>query len=225
MLKNYFLLGLLAFTVVLFTQNNVAAQAIADCKIDYKVDLSDPNMDPMAKMMMSGAKMTISFLGQKSRVDMTINAMMHTVAVNDEAAKKSVVLMEMMGKKMAMVPDDDPSKLKENYDATSTKTGKSKNIAGYKCDEYIVKSIDGDQMHMWCTAKIKPKSTATDFSFKNVDGFPLEMDMDQDGMKMKMTATKVSAEKPDAKQFSTTIPAGYEVKTQKDMMNDFGGGK
>lgn len=220
MQKKIFFLSLLALLLL----STAHAQALSDCKIDYKVDLDDPGMDPMAKMMMSSAKMSISFLGKKSRVDMNMNAMMSTVAITDETTKKSIVLMDMLGKKMAMVPDDDPTTLKENYDATSTKTGKAKTIAGYKCEEYIVKSSDGDELHMWCTAQIKPQSTATDFSFKNVNGFPLEMDMKQDGMKMKMTATKVYTEKPDAKLFSTAVPPGYEVKTQKEVMDDFGGG-
>lgn len=210
--KSLFLLLTLTLTV-----GSLAAQALSDCKIDYKVDLNDPKMDPMARMMMSGAKMSISFLGKKSRVDMTMNAMMRTVAVSDEVANKTVVFMDMAGKKMAMIPDEDPKSMNENYNATSTKTGKTKSIAGFKCEEYIVKSESGDEIHLWCTDKIKPQSSATDFSFKNVSGFPLEMDMKQDGMKMKMTATKVSAEKPEAKLFSTAIPPGYEVKTQKEM--------
>jgi hypothetical protein len=224
MLRKCFSFVMVAVAVVALSLGSLQAQAVSDCKIDYKIDLNDPNMDPMAKMMLTGAKMSISFLGKKSRVDLTMNAMMRTVAVSDETTKKSVVFMDMMGKKMAMIPEDDPTKLKENYDATSTKTGKTKTIAGYKCEEYIVKSNDGDQMHMWCTAKIKPQSNATDFSFKNVEGFPLEMDMNQDGMKMKMTATKVMLEKPDAKLFSTAIPPGYEVKTQKEIESQFGGG-
>jgi hypothetical protein len=223
MLHKTFTVGLFAFTIWMLTLGNLSAQVISDCKIDYKVDLNDPNMDPMAKMMLSGAKMSISFLGQKSRVDMTMNAMMRTVAISDEVAKKNVVFMDMLGKKIAMIPEDDPTKLKENYDATTSKTGKTKTIAGYKCTEYIVKSKEGDEIHMWCTAEIKPKTTATDFSFKNVEGFPLEMDMNQDGMKMKMVATKVYLEKPDPKLFSTAIPAGYEVKTQKEVMDTFGG--
>jgi hypothetical protein len=223
--KRVFLLGLMAFVFLARIPAMAQTAAVSDLSIDYKVDLNDPEMDPMAKMMLSGAKMTISFLGQKSRVDMNMNAMMRTVAISDEATKKSIVLLDMLGKKTAMVPEDDPTKLKENYDATSTKTGKTKTIAGYKCEEYIVKSSDGDQLHMWCTSAIKPKSSATDFSFKNVNGFPLEMDMSQDGMKMRMTATKVNLAKPDAKLFSTAVPAGYEVKTQEELMNDFGGGK
>jgi hypothetical protein len=217
-------LGLMA--LMLSIGMRIAAQSapISDCKIDYKVDLNDPNMDPMAKLMMSSAKMTIAFLGQKSRVDMNMNAMMRTVAINDEAAKKSIVLIDMLGQKKAMVPDEDPTAMKERYDATSTKTGKTKMIAGYKCEEYIVKSTEGDQLHMWCTTAIKPSSTATDFSFKSINGFPLEMDMNQDGMKIKMTATKVYLEKPDAKLFSTTVPPGYVMTTQEKMMEDFGGG-
>lgn len=214
--KSLFLLLALTLTV-----GSLAAQALSDCRIDYKVDLNDPKMDPMARMMMSGAKMSISFLGKKSRVDMTMNAMMRTVAISDEVADKTVVFMDMAGKKMAMIPDQDAKEMGENYNATATKSGKTKTVAGFKCEEYVVKSPEGDEIHMWCTDKIKPQSTSTDFSYKNVSGFPLEMDMNQDGMKMKMTATKVSAEKPDAKLFSTAIPPGYEVKTQKELEGQF----
>ena len=220
---NSFRLRLLAIALLLGLQLSAQTAAVSDFRVDYKVNLNDPKMDPMAKMMMSSAKMSMSFLGQKSRVEMNMNAMMNTVAINDETTKKSIVLMNMMGKKMAMVPDDDPAELKNRYNSTSTKTGKTKTIAGYKCAEYIIKTTEGDQIQMWCTTAIKPKSTATDFSFKNVEGFPLEMDMNQDGMKMKMTATKVSLEKPAATLFSTAVPKGYELTTQDKMADEFGG--
>jgi hypothetical protein len=45
----------------------------------------------------------------------------------------------------------------------------------------------------------------------------------QDGMKMKMTATKISLDKLDPKNFVAEVPAGYEIKTQDEMMEDFGG--
>ena len=204
---------------------NAAAQTapLSDCKIEYKIDLNDPKMDPMAKMMMSTAKMSIGFLGKKSRVEMNMNAMMKTVAISDESTKKSLVLMDMLGQKKAMVPKDDPTEFKNRYNSTSTKTGKTKTIAGYTCSEYIVKTTDGDQLEMWCTTAIKPQSTATDFSFKNVEGFPLQMELNQDGMKIKMIATKVIPGKIDATLFSTTVPAGYQLTTQEEMMGDFGG--
>lgn len=217
-------LALLALTLTFTLRVSAQSAPLSDCKIDYKIDLNDPNMDPMAKMMMSSAKMSIGFLGAKSRVEMNMNAMMKTVAISDETTKKSIVLMDMLGQKKAMVPEDDPTELKNRYNSTSTKTGKSKTIAGYKCYEYIVKTTEGDQIQMWCTSAIKPKTSATDFSFKNVEGFPLEMQMDQDGMKFKMVATKVSTEKMDAKLFSTTVPSGYKLTTQEEMMEDFGGG-
>ncbi len=224
-LNNTFRMGLLALTLLFSLRTFAQTAPVSDCKIDYKIDLNDPKMDPMAKMMMSGAKMSISFLGAKSRVDMNMNAMMHTVAINDEATKKSVVLLNMMGKKIAMIPDEDPTEIKDRFEATSTKTGKTKTIAGYKCEEYLVKTTEGEQTQMWCTTAIKPKSNATDFSFKNVNGYPLEMEINQDGMKIKMVATKVYLEKPDAKLFSTAVPAGYELKTQKELEQSFGGGK
>ncbi len=220
---NSFRFGLLALTLLLGLRTFAQTAPISDCKIEYKIDLNDPKMDPMAKIMMSSAKMSISFLGQKSRVDMNINAMMRTVAITDEATKKSIVLMDMLGQKKAMVPEDDPADLKNRYDATTTKTGKTKTIAGYKCDEYLVKTPEGEQSSMWCTTAIKPKSTATDFSFKNLNGFPLELEMNQDGMKLKMIATKVTLDKLDLKQFSTTVPAGYQLTTQDKMMEEYGG--
>jgi Domain of unknown function (DUF4412) len=215
--------SLFALLLALTLRAKAQTAPLSDCKIDYKIDMSDPNMDPMAKMMMSGAKMSIAFLGAKSRVEMNMNAMMKTVAISDETTKKSIVLMNMMGQKKAMVPEEDPTELKNRYNSTSTKTGKTKTIAGYKCAEYIVKTTEGDQVQMWCTSSIKPSASATDFSFKNVDGFPLEMQMDQEGMKIKMIATKVTPGKLDAKLFSTAVPAGYVLTTQAEMAKDFGG--
>lgn len=197
---------------------HVQAQKITECQVTYDIDLSDPDMDPMAKMMMNGMKMKMAFQDGKARVDMKMTMMKMSAIVN-EGEKEGVVLMKMMGKKMAIPMTEeefegtgDPV---EDYEVEYT--GKSKKVAGYSCDQVLVKTGEGETFELWCTDKIEAATTRTGYGYSKVNGFPLEMDVNQDGMIIKMKATQVSTDKFEDGFFDTTIPEGYEIMDQDDL--------
>jgi hypothetical protein len=150
---------------------------------------------------------------------MNMMSMMKTSIIADSDTKKSIVLMNMMGKKIAMLPEEGEDDINSQFQATEakvTKTGKTKKIAGYECAEYLVETEGGDKSNVWVTDKIEPQAS-TQYSYKGIKGFPLEMTVNQDGSKMKMVASKVRLEAPASDQFSTEVPAGYEIKSQEDL--------
>ena len=186
--------------------------------------MDGPEMDAMTKMMMASATTTISFQGRAARVETNMMAGMSTVAISNDDTEETVVLMNMMGRKMAMEPSKNVEDEAEKANVDIKKTGKSKEVAGYSCQELIVTPEEGEPVTLWVTEKIAPNSAGTDFSFKGVKGFPLEMTINQEGNIVKMVAQKVSTEKMDASLFSTEIPDGYKVMTEEEMMQ-MGGGK
>lgn len=214
-----FFAGLFLATTLLFS---AGFAQISDCSITYKMDMDGPEMDAMAKTMMANATTTISFKGTSARVA-TKMMMGETVIVTTENPKKSIVLMDMMGMKIASDATDSNEDNAANDGSKIKKTGKTKDIAGYKCEELIVTPVEGDPITLWVTDKISPKSSATDYQYKGVNGFPLEMTTNQEGTTVKLQAQKVSTEKLDDALFSTEIPSGYKIMTQEEMMQMGGG--
>lgn len=211
----FFVLSLALITSLGFSQG------MSDGSITYTMAIDGPEMDGMAKAMMKDAKTTISFLGKKVRL-FTDMGMMQTTVITDGNTNKSVVLMDMMGMKLAMQPEVSDEDMQLTPNAGVKKTGKTKTIAGYSCEEIIVTQEDGQTANLWITDKIKPQGK-TDYSFQGVSGFPLEMTMNQDGNTVNMKAISVSNTKPDADEFSTEVPNGYRLMSEEEMNQMTGG--
>lgn len=214
------------FALFLFLLMGASIQTqaqLSECQITFDLDFSGADMDPMAKAMMEGAEMTMSFKGRRARVEMDMNMMSSTAIVDDEG-QEGVVLMDMMGMKMAMVMGEDDFNQDDGPLPKIRKTGKTKKIAGYTCHQVFVESEEGEDFEVWYSPKIKPAAKAQGYSYEGLDGFPLEMDVNQDGNRMKMKATKVSTDNLDDDLFDLTIPAGYKEMSPEEMMQ-MGGGR
>lgn len=197
---------------------------VKNCKISYDIDITSDEMDEMTKSMMEGATMVMSFMEQKSKVEMKMS-MMTSTAIMDQEAKKGVILMDMMGMKIASPMEDadfdDNSDQFENYDVKAT--GEMKKIAGYKCEKMIVTAEDGTTVAGWYCKELTP-DVSTKYNFSKVPGFPLEMQVNSDGVAMHLVATKVETKKLDSESFSTETPAGYTTMTQQQLQQ-MGGGR
>lgn len=83
------------------------------------------------------------------------------------------------------------------------KTGKTKTILGYKCDEYLVKDDEGTEVHMWVSKELgkevrkewmgNQQTFGTMFVHAHaMNGMVLEYDVvDEDGRKTVMQVTKI----------------------------------
>ncbi len=203
---------------------SISTQAqMSECEITYDLDFSGADMDPMAKAMMEGAEMTMSFKGRSARVFMNMNMMTTTAIVNDEA-KEGVVLMDMMGMKMAMVMGEDEFDQEDGPEPNIRETGKTKKIAGYTCKQAFVDNGDGQEYEVWYSPKIKPIASAQGYSYKGINGFPLEMEVNEDGNLMKMKAKEVKTSGLSDDLFDLTIPEGYKEMSQEELMQ-MGGGR
>ncbi len=210
MKKQFF--PLLALLLLFGLQAN--AQTTKQCKVDYDVEIIDAGeTDPMAAAMMKDMTMTLAFQDKAARVEMHMS-MMDMVVVADDATKKGVALMDMMGMKMATVMGEEEFASAETESTPDVReTGKTKKIAGYTCHQAFVKSDDSnDEVEIWYTKDIVVDNKSSDYSYQGIEGFPLEMLVDQDGMKMRMTASDVSTKKMSKDMFSTEVPDGYTIQ-------------
>lgn len=214
----------LMFVLVCVSLSTAQAQTAAtEGRVVYDMKISGKDIDPMTALMLSGANVDVAFKGHLTRAAMRMT-MMNTTAVIDNKAQKGLMLMDMMGKKMAMnmTQDDFKDNTSKSGDFKITKTASTKKIAGYLCTLAVVQDSTGEKFDVWYTDKIKYDGSATGFSYEGIDGLPLEIDVNQDGMKMRLTAKSVTLGPQDAKLFSMAIPSGYKLTTQEELAKEFG---
>jgi GLPGLI family protein len=138
--------------------------------------------------------------------------------ITDTKAKKTVLLMNMMGKKMAITMTDDG---KEKPTPKIIYSKETKTIAGYECKKatYITKDEAGEDQELEVFYTEEIPSEAND-KLPGLKGYPLEYAINAQGMLMTLAAKSVSKEKVSKKLFQ--IPEGYEEMSMEDFMKSMG---
>lgn len=188
--------------------------------------------NPMAAMM-GDITLSLYFLGDLTKMNMSMGSMMSSTTVVDNKDKNGVILMNipMMNQKKGAKLDKsylektaekqtNQKPTKVEYDTKSKKT-----IAGYECYKAIVEMDNVDEPAIvYITEKLKPNTAGVNMQFTNLKGFPLYYEIKQQGMTVIMEAKEVSTKKPEKSEFSMKIPDGYEEVSVEDLMNGLGGG-
>ena len=203
------------FTLLLllsFGYKSVVAQ-IKQGKIIYKINY--PSIDlPSDQKAMLPSESICYFSNNSCRTesDGFMGMKMVTICTKEEMT----MLMDIMGKKIAINPRDDKStKAKTPSISYSDDT---KKIAGYDCKKAILVFDEDTKMVVWCAEGITGGGSWGG-NFENLKGAPLEYTADLNGMSMTMTATKVSEEKVSKKKFE--IPSDYEFMTPEQLQRQF----
>lgn len=157
-------------------------------KMDYFIYFNDASADAGIEMKMAGTT------DNGEQVAMASNFII------DGANKSFLMLTDMGGTKFGIisdVPDENAAPAEAGPKPTITKTGNSKVIAGYKCDEYLVKE-EGKKEYskVWITKDLKLKADKRTFSKAGVspnydtpelrDGAALAMESYDDKGKLAM---------------------------------------
>jgi hypothetical protein len=105
-------------------------------------------------------------------------------------------------------------------------TGKTKTIAGYTCKQVIARKTSDGQIYStgWYTDELIVHENINYFNpvFREVSGLFLEFDMEA-SPEMKMKFTAMTIEKVKVKDNDFIIPEGYQVMSQEELMQMFGG--
>lgn len=168
----------------------------------------------------------IKIKNEKSRVESgTMGQTM--VVITDTKKKSGVMLMNMMGQKIAINLDakDFEAKKEEETKSTTKITKETKTISGYKCTKAIITDEDGSEMEIWYTKEIPAIKSQNDKLPGKIDGFPMlyTMTNTQMGeMTITITVSKVDTKaKISDSEFET--PEGYEEMTQEELQQMMGG--
>lgn len=210
----------------------IALPTLAQKKFEGTITFGLEYKDLPAEMAMMEAmlpdEMTTRIKGDKSRLEQSLGMGMSQVTITDSKKESGTLLLDMMGKKIAVEMSkaelekmdkggDDKKKPEFKY-----VDGADKKIAGYNCKKALVTVEGAGEMEVYYTDEI-PASASK--HYEGLNGFPLEYTINAGQFKMKMTAKEVKSEKVDAALF--IVPSGYEKMTfdefQKSMAGMMGG--
>jgi hypothetical protein len=206
-----------------------AAFAQFEGPIVYGVSLPDAggeNGSLMASMMPSEATLMVG--KSKSRVEMKMGMGMQNITIVDKKTNEAVVLMDMMGNKMAMTiteKDVQKGKEKSSFKLKSLDKGDNTIIAGFPCKHAVYEDENGSQFDVYYSEKFGKEtySGSMDNPFKEVKGLMLKYTVATNGIKMTMTAKSVTEGKIDESKF--IVPSDYKKVSQDDIRKMYGGGK
>lgn len=199
------------------------AQKSFEGTINYGLSYEDLPAEMAAMEAMLPDEMTIQIKGQQSRMEQSLGMGMSQITITDMKKGSGVLLMDLMGKKMAMeMSKEELEKMDKNKKSQKKPEFKyvdgSKDIAGYKCKRALVVMEGSAELEIYYTEELPKGASKT---YEGLNGFPLEYTIAQGPMKIKVTAEKVKQEKLDNSLFD--IPSGYDKITFEEFQKQMGG--
>lgn len=198
------------------------AQKKFEGTITYGLEYQDLPAEMAAMEAMLPDEMITQIKGDKTRLEQSLGMGMSQVTITDLKKGSGTLLMNMMGKKMAVEMSEaelkEMDKKKRAEDPEFKYVDGTKNIAGYDCKKAILVLEGVPDLEVYYTEQLP---SGTHKQFDGLKGFPLEYTIDSGKFKMKMTAKSVKKEILDAKLF--TIPDGYDKMTFEEFKSSMGG--
>lgn len=206
------LIAFLLSCISLFTQ------AQFEGKIVTKIEVVSASADSKDVAKMLGDKMTTFVKGSKSRMEQK-TPIGNNIIISDTVKKESVLLLDLMGKKIALVTKDEPLDLEKNesdFKDKVTITNETKMILGHSCKKAVILlSEEKGSAEVWFS---------TDYPNFNSDypelmGLPLEYTVIAEDLVMKFLVIEITPSTLDSALFE--IPAGYEIRSQEELKGLF----
>lgn len=166
------------------------------------------------------------FKGNKTRMEQK-TPMGSAIIIGDISTKEQVVLLDMMGQKMALksTKEETEKGQAEIPAGTLTMGTETKQIAGYNCKKADFVQ-DGKTVAIYVTEELDIPNSNWQTQFKDVKGVMLEYTQitgEEGEIKMLITASEVKKEKVKDSMFS--IPTGYQEMSMAEFKKMFGGGQ
>lgn len=213
--------------IVAFMALAIALPTLAQKKFEgtilFGLTYEDLPAEMAAMEAMLPDEMTIQIKGEQSRLEQSMGMGMSSVTITDMKKGSGVLLMDMMGKKMAVEMSKEELEKMDKKKASEKKpefkyVDGAKEIAGYKCKKAIVSVEGAGEMEIFYTEDLPSGASK---QFEGLKGFPLEYTIAQGPMKIKISAEKVNQEKLNDSLFN--IPDGYDKMSFEDFQKSMGG--
>lgn len=156
--------------------------------------------------------------GNLSRSEINSNQF-SAVTIYDSKAGSGVILKEVNGQKLLIRVNQENWYQKNIRFANLkfTKTGETKTIAGYLCNQATASTDDGYHVLVFYTRDIIPINKVYDPPFKNLDGLPLEYEFSKGDTHIRYTLSSINLNPVPASKFD--IPtSGYRELTYEESL-------
>lgn len=190
-----------------------AQKLLSEGTIQYDVTVQTGTNNPKMADVFDGATALVLIKGSHSRSELN-SAIGNSITIYDSRTGNGVVMREFGAQKLLirMNRQNWMDRNKKFEGISFTKTGETKKIAGYQCEQAIGKLSDGTSFTVYYTTEIKVENRDYDAQFKNLPGVPLEFESTVSGIKVKYSASRVSFDPVPIQRFE--IPtAGYREMT------------
>lgn len=190
--------------------------------ITYNVSYPESSMSEAQTASMPQV-IKILMNGSKTRAEVNMNGM-NQVLLTDSEAKTTTVLLDMMGKKIALKPKSGDRPL--GREPIVELANESKEIAGYMCKKANIHFGDenskANPIEVYYTEAIGNNKLFYDNEYRNLPGIPLEFKYKLQGASMLLTATSIDKGKVSNRDFE--VPSDYVESTPEQLRQMFGGG-
>lgn len=195
-----------------------AQKLLSEGSIHYDVTVQTGSSDPKMADLFDGATATIMIKGSHSRSELK-SAIGSSVTIYDSRTGNGVVIREFGAQKLLirMNRQNWLDKNKKFDGVTYTKTGETKKIAGYNCEQAIAKLADGTTITVFYTADIRTENRDYDAQFRNLPGIPLEFESTVSNIKVRYTAARISFDPVPIQRFEVPT-SGYREMTYEEGM-------
>lgn len=182
-------------------------------RIVYDVEFDAEGLPPMMKAMLP-SEITTWFSGDRTCTVIKAGMnMMETRLISDAVQFKYTTIVNAMGKKKAMVFDEEMVK-REFLDRVPLKvvfTGEEKEIAGVQCRQAMITDSTNHTYPVYYTEDIGLDDPNWCTPFSEIKGLLMEYTISFGNFVMKLKAREVIRETADQSYFE--IPEGYELIT------------
>lgn len=181
--------------------------------IDYKISYKNlPEEMGMYKAMLP-RKSRVIIKNEWSKIQQNMGMMMKMDIIFNSQTNTSLMLINALGKKIAVEMNDTTEKIDPSL-FKLTKKEDVKIIAGYKCTKNILTDTANNSYTLWITDKL-PSYKNQNLPDIDLGGFPMEYNIENNGMSVRMTASKVTEKEISDSEF--VIPEDYERKSAEEM--------
>lgn len=214
--------------IVAFVALAIALPTMAQKKFEgtiiYGLEFQDLPAEMAAMEAMLPDETTTMIKGEKTRLEQSLGMGVSQVTITDMKKGNGVLLMNMMGKKMAMEMTKEELEEMDKKNSASQKPefkyvdGETKKIAGFDCKKALVSVGGNAELEVYYTEDLPSGASK---QFEGLKGFPLQYTISNGPMTIKATAKKVTQEKLNNSLFE--IPEGYDKMTFEEFQKSMGG--
>ncbi|MCC7232399.1 MAG: GLPGLI family protein [Bacteroidia bacterium] len=198
---------------------------IQEGKVTFEISYAGTAGDEHTHASMPREAITY-FNGKKTRTEISMgNGMGSQIMIADQEKGTGVMLLDMMGKKVAIISDQKDAKKPEAQKPDVAVTDETKKIAGFDCRKATV-TMHSDKgkdyaFDVWFTDDIGIRN-GYNSQIDGINGYMLEFESRQGAGNMKFTAKSVEEIPVGQEMFE--IPKDYTVMTQEEFKKSMTGG-